>query len=427
MVSLSEKRIKVQNVADYVGKEVCICGWLADRRVVGHLMFLVVEDSSGKVQVTIKKNENRELFNYALKIPKQSAIKVIGYVNRYEDTLEVIPTRVYVLSPAIHPLPLDPTGRVPASLSVLIQNRPLALRIPRIRSNFILRSLVKELIREFFRERGYIEVDTPKIILAGAEGGANLFEVKYFDKVAYLAQSPQLYKEQLTMAFDGVFEIAQYFRAERFHTKRHLTEFTSVDLEVSYANYIDVMDILEELIKYILVEVRKRGSEIFKILNYAPPTPPTKIPRITYEEAIKTIRELGGDIKWGMDIDGANLHKLAKVYNGFYFIIDWPWETKPFYIMRKNGLSESFDLMYGDLELASGGTREHRYQELVKNILDKGLKVESFEHHIKFYKYGLPPHSGFGLGLDRLMLILTGCNNIREVVLYPRDPETLTP
>ncbi len=421
------ERVKLGEVDKYIDKDVYIYGWLEDKRIVGQVAFLVLRDMTGKVQVTVKKSMKRHLYTHVLTMPRQSILKVHGRVNLYGGTVEVIPYEIKILSEAKPPLPIDPTGRVPANLPTIINNRPLSLRIPSIRAVFQLRALAKQVLREFFISKGFVEVDTPKIIATATEGGANLFEVKYFDRAAYLAQSPQLYKEQLMMAFDGVFEIAQFYRAEKSHTRRHLTEFTSVDLEVAFADYNDVMDILEELVKHLLTEIHKRGKYLFDILDYTPPEPPSSLKRITYDEALEIIRSKGGEIKWGEDIESEGLELLAQEMKGFYFIIDWPWDIKPFYIRRKGDLTESFDLMMGRLELSSGGTREHRYSELRRNIREKGLNVESFNYHTRFYRYGMPPHAGFGLGLDRLMTILSGRENIREVVLYPRDPESLTP
>lgn len=423
---LSDRK-RITEVLKMMGEKVNIYGWIEDKRIVGGVIFLTVRDPTGVIQVTIKKDVNKDLFMKASAIPRQSIVKVGGIVREFSNVIEIVPEFIHVLSIARHPLPIDPTGRTETSIHKLLQNRPLSLRIPEINVIFRLRAITKQVIREYFINKGFIEIDTPKIIATATEGGANLFKVNYFDRQAYLAQSPQLYKEQLTMGFDGVFEISQFYRAEKSHTRKHLTEFTSVDLEVAYADYNDVMNILEELIKYVFNEVPKRGIAELEILKHTPPPPPESIPKITYDEAIKIIREGGVDIKWGEDIDGEALDVLAQEYPGFYYIIDWPWDSKPFYIKRKGDLSESFDLMLGKLELSSGGTREHRYDHLKRNIKEKGLNVEAFEYHTRFYKYGMPPHAGFGLGLDRLMTIITGRENIREVVLYPRDPETITP
>ena len=420
-------RVKLNEVSRHINKDIYVYGWVEDKRIVGQVAFIVLRDMNGKVQITVKKNVKRFLYNLMLTIPKQSMLMVYGKVNKFGETIEILPYDMKILSQAKHPLPIDPTGRVPATLPTIIENRPLSLRIPVIKAIFQLRSLAKKIIRSFFMEKGFVEVDTPKIIATATEGGANLFEIKYFNNIAYLAQSPQLYKEQLTMAFDGVFEIAQFFRAEKSHTRKHLTEFTSVDLEVAFADYNDVMDILEELVVDLLKKIGIEGRKYYEIIGFMPPQPPMEMERITYNDALEIIRGKGGEIKWGEDIDSDKLDLLAEEKKGFYFIIDWPWDIKPFYLMRKGDLTESFDLMLGRLELSSGGTREHRYNELRRNIREKELDINAFEYHTRFYQYGMPPHAGFGLGLDRLITVLTGRENIREVVLYPRDPESITP
>jgi len=418
--------IKLNGISRYIGKKIKIFGWIEDKRILGNIIFLTIRDGWGKTQITIKK-ENRSIYNLALATRRQSIIEVTGYVNKFNNTIEVIPSKYTILSEAEHPLPIDPTGRTPTALSKLIEYRPLSLRIPKINSIFKIRSIALKLTREFFYTIDATEINTPKIISTATEGGADLFKVEYFDKDAYLAQSPQLYKEEMTMGLGYVFEIAQFYRAEKSHTRKHLTEFTSVDFEGAYLDYNDVMDILSEYVRYILNKIRDEGREYYKLLGYSPPQPPKEIKRIKYSDAIRIIKDEGGDIRWGEDIDSDALKILNRRIRGFYFIIDWPWTLKPFYIMRRGDVSQSFDLMYNTLELSSGGTREHRYTELKKNIAEKGLDTSSFEYHLKHFKFGMPPHAGFGLGLDRLMLILTGRENIREVVLYPRDPETIVP
>lgn len=420
-------RIRLNLIDQYIGENVEVAGWIEDKRVLGKIMFVTLRDCSGRVQITIDKND--ELWDIFKEIPRQSTIRVKGRVQKYKNIIEIKPRLVKVEGRAKHPLPLDPSGRTPAMLHVLLNARALSLRIPEINAIFKLRSKVTNLIREFFSEiKDCTEVHTPKIIASGTEGGADLFEVNYFGHTAYLAQSPQLYKEQLMLGFDCVYEIGSYFRAEKSHTKKHLNEFISVDLEASFQDYRGVMKILEELISYVLTEIKIKGKHELDILNYTPPDPPSDIPVITYDEILDMLINVGYNVVWGEDIPSEYLAKLSREIGDFYFIIDWPWETKPFYIKRKGEkLSESFDLMYRDLELSSGGTREHIRENLEKNLIEKGLNPRNFEFHLKFFDYGMPPHAGFGLGLDRLMLVITGRENIREVVLYPRDPERLMP
>ncbi len=420
-------RIKLNVIEQHLNEEVEVAGWIEDKRILGKIMFITLRDGTGKTQLTVSKDD--DLWNILKDVPRQSAIRVRGIVRRYKDTVEIKPMHVKVESTAKHPLPLDPSGRTPAMLSVILNARALSLRVPEIKAIFRLRSKVTNLIREFFSEiKDCTEVHTPKIIASGTEGGADLFQVDYFGKVAFLAQSPQLYKEQLMLGLDCVYEIAPYFRAEKSHTRKHLNEFISVDLEVAFQDYKGVMKILEELINYVLEEIKRKGKEEFEVLKYTPPEPPGDIPILTYDEILKMLDENGIDVTWGEEVPTEHLEHIYSNIGDFYFIIDWPWDIKPFYIMRKGDkLSESFDLMYREIELSSGGTREHRRIELEKNLVAKGLDPKKFEFHLKFFDYGMPPHAGFGLGLDRLMLVVTGRENIREVVLYPRDPERLTP
>ncbi len=420
------EKIRTVDIPKYEGREVKLYGWVEDKRILGNIMFITLRDGWGRVQLTIKKDGNPSIYNRALATQRQSVISVVGRVNRYKDTYEVIPSKYFLVSQANHPLPIDPTGRTPANLPTLIEYRPLSLRIERINAIFRIRAKVKKLIRDYFYSIGAVEIDTPKIIATASEGGAELFKVDYFGRPAYLAQSPQLYKEQAVMGLTYVFEIAQFYRAEKSHTRKHLTEFTSVDFEGAYIDYNEAMDILEGLIRHVLEGIREE-KELFRVIGREPPAPPEKIERVKYDTLLELVRSRGKELKWGEDFDSEALNIIAEKYRGFYFIVDWPWDTKPFYIYRVGDYTQSFDLMHGNLELASGGTREHRYTELRKNIVDKGLNIESFEYHIRYYQYGMPPHAGFGLGLDRLVQLITGAENIREVVLYPRDPETVTP
>lgn len=419
-------RIRTSEINNFVGENVEICGWVEDKRELSKVIFITVRDGYGKVQVTVRRNTS--LWEAADKLPRQSAVLVRGRLDRYGGVIELIPEKIEVVGLAKHPLPLDPSGRVPAGLSTILDSRALSLRIPEIQAIFRLRSKVTNLIRKFFSEvKDCVEVHTPKIIASGTEGGADLFSFKYFDQTAFLAQSPQLYKEQLMLGLRCVYEIAPYFRAEKSHTSRHLNEFISIDFEMAFTDYFGVMEVLEELINFILKNIREIGKEEFNILKYRPPNPPGKIPIFTYDDILNRLSKIGKHVEWGEDIPGEMLLELADIASGFYYIINWPWRAKPFYIKRRGEHSESFDLMYRNIELSSGGTRENIREELEMNLMEKGLDLDAFEYHLKFFDYGMPPHAGFGLGLDRLMLVISGKKNIREVVLYPRDPDRLMP
>ena len=423
------KHLKTKDVKENVlGEKAKIYGWIEDKRPLGKLIFLTLRDQYGKVQLVVRKGPSKA-WETCEKITKQSAVEVIGLVKKAPDKLEIEVEEMKVLSAAKPPLPLDPTGRTKAELPTILDSRPLSLRIPQIGAIFKIKSEVLRIIRQFFYENGFVEVNTPKIIASATEGGANLFDVDYFGRKAYLAQSPQLYKEQLMLYFERVFEIAQYFRAEKMHTVKHLTEFISVDAEIAYWSYLDVVDFLEKMTKFIFREVVRACEEEYRVIGYKPPET-NSFKRFTYDECLNILRERGFKLKWGEDFGTEELKALGEEVNSFYFIIDWPKATKPFYIKVKEGsreTTESFDLMFRELELASGGTRVSDRGELEKRLAESGLNVESFKDHLRFFDCGIPPHAGFGLGLDRLMMILTGRKNIREVVLYPRDPERLTP
>jgi nondiscriminating aspartyl-tRNA synthetase len=280
-----------------------------------------------------------------------------------------------------------------------------------------------------------MEVNTPKIIGSASEGGANLFSFPYFKKKAYLAQSPQLYKEQLTLALDRVFEIGPYFRAENSHTVRHLTEFISVDMEAAFLDYEDIMDIVEEIILDVTLGLNERCNSFLQLVTgrqeIATPFHKSRtIDRLTYEQCLEELAREGENLEFGDDLSDASLRKLGEIHQGFYFIMDWPLKLKPFYIHERehnSKISKSFDLQYGYLEIASGGRRQHDSSKLRARIIEQGLNPLNFSEHLKAFDWGMPPHSGCGLGFDRLMMILTNSQNIRDVVLYPRDTERLMP
>jgi aspartyl-tRNA synthetase len=273
------------------------------------------------------------------------------------------------------------------------------------------------------RSEGFVEVNTPKIIGSASEGGANLFGFEYFRKQAYLAQSPQLYKEQLVLALDRVFEIAPYFRAENSNTVRHLTEFLSVDIEAAFIDYEDAMDLAEKVIKNVF--------RLYALNDLSKIPMPGSISRLTYEDCVEALRKEGEKLEFGDDLSDTSLRTLGKLYKGFYFIKDWPIELKPFYIHEKKDnsstLTQSFDLQYGYLELISGGQRQHDPLKLRKRLIEQGLNPANFDRHLEVFGWGMPPHSGWGLGFDRLMMVLTNSDNIRNTVLYPRDPNRLMP
>ena len=412
-----------------VGQQVRVGGWIEDIRDIGKLAFVTIRDVTGICQAIVTGSNLQS----ALQVPRQSVVIVTGIVQESKArdfTVEVKVSEFTVLTEALHPLPIDPTGRVESAIDKRLDARALDLRNPRVAAIFRLRSAGLKIIRDALCSQGFIEVNTPKIIGSASEGGANLFGFDYFGRrKAYLAQSPQLYKEQLMIGLDKVFEIAPYFRAENSHTVRHLSEFTSVDIEAAFLDYEEIMDILEKIVRKVAIEFHEKHIADLQAAG-ANEISVTKIDRLTYEQCLDELAKEGEKLEFGDDLSDSALRRLGNLHPGFYFIMDWPLKLKPFYIHGKDEdirLSKSFDLQYNYLELASGGRRLHDPAKLRGRLAEQGLNPASFQDHLKAFDWGMPPHSGLGLGYDRLMMVLTGEHNVREVVLYPRDTERLTP
>lgn len=414
------------------GKMVTLAGWVESIRKLGGIKFIILRDKEGRSQITVPRSKT-EIFDIVDKLGKEYVVWIRGIVRKIEKApqgAEIIPEEIKILNTAISPLPLDPSGRVDANLDTQLDNRVLDLRRPEKRAIFIIRHEAVNAIREFLLSRKFIEINTPKIIAASSEGGADLFPISYYDKEAFLSQSAQLYKEQMSSVFEKVFEIAPCFRAEVSRTVRHLSELYAVDVEVAFNDYEDVMKLLEELICHVFKHIKEKCSEELKALNYNLSVPETPFPRYTYTDIIEKLQREGVEINWGDDISTQAYRKLGESLKGTYFIYDWPTAGKPFYILpRKDNpqICESFDLMYGWLELASGGTRIHKKDMLIERLKEQKLNPESFTFHLKTFDWGMPPHAGWGLGLERLVMSLTGAENIRECILYPRDRDRLTP
>jgi aspartyl-tRNA synthetase len=412
-----------------VGQQVRVGGWIEDVRDIGKLAFVTIRDVTGACQAIV----TGDRVQLATQAPRQSAVVVAGIVQKSKAKdfpVEVKVSEFNILTKAVHPLPIDPTGRVESAIDKRLDSRALDLRTPKVAALFRLRSAGLQVIRDTLHGEGFIEVNTPKIIGSASEGGANLFGFDYFGKrKAYLAQSPQLYKEQLTLGLDRVFEIGPYFRAENSHTVRHLTEFTSIDIEAAFMDYEDVMDVVENVVKNVAGEFGEKHRADLELAG-GKEISISKIDRLTYEQCLEELAKEGEKLQFGDDLSDAALRKLGEIHRGFYFIMDWPLKLKPFYIHEKEDnpkLSKSFDLQHGYLELVSGGRRLHDPARLRSRLAEQGLNPASFEEHLKAFDWGMPPHSGWGLGYDRLMMVLTSSQNVRDVVLYPRDTDRLTP
>ena len=389
-------------------------------------------DKNGQIQVIAKKgggcpDEIREKIS---KIKPHSSISITGTVQsspKAPGGVELIPTDLRIFSQVEKIPPFEPQAKTVKNIDTRLEVRPIDLRRKTLQHIFNARSKVLKSIRDYFYESDFTEINTPKMIATATEGGAALFPIFYYNKEAFLAQSPQLYKEQLTMSFEKVFEIAPIFRAEPSRTNRHLAEAISIDLEESFVDYGDVMNRIED----IVVRAVKTISDYVAAnsdVEFTVPAIPQKIPRYSYTELIDKMQKAGAKAEFGDDLYPSNLKKIG--LEGFYFIKDWPLGPKPFYVkasLEDPKISESFDLMFGDLELSSGSTRIEKRDELALRMKNKGMKTDAFEYHLGAFDYGVAPHAGCGIGLERLMMALTGTENIRDVTFYPRDIDRLTP
>ena len=414
-------------------------GWVSNVKSVGKITFIEVIDdlSISPVTVVVKKdNVDPEAWSISSSLKIGSAVRIKGVIPEVvvsRKGRELQATRIVVLSEPLELPPIDLTGKTPANFDLYLDHRYLALRLPRFRAIFITRAKLVGFAREFFSEKGFLEVHTPKLVGAGAEGGATLFTLDYFGQRAYLSQSPQLYKQMLMCGVPRVFEITPYFRAEKFSTPRHLNESWGLDVEMGFIeSEEDVMRILEDFIRGSIRRLKSEAGDLLKTAGLALMDEPSTIPRITYTEAVEILNKLGYNVRWGDDLDTQTEKSLGEHLAGqgypIYFITKYPWDAKPFYIMREGEeASRSFDLDINGIEIASGGQREHRYHELLQNLRAKGLSEEEFTFYTTAFKFGMPPHGGFGLGLDRLLMTLLGLSNIREVVLFPRDRFRLVP
>ncbi|MDO5852699.1 MAG: aspartate--tRNA(Asn) ligase [Thermoplasmata archaeon] len=418
---------------------VSVGGWVQDTRNLGGISFITMRDRDGTYQVTMpKKKIDPELFGLLTTLPRETVVRIEGEVKESNQTAtgwEIIPTAAEVVSQAAVPLPLGVVDKVNVEMDTRLNHRFMDLRKPEVRAIFELKSLMVDLIEEAVRGMGFTRVYTPKIGAAGAEGGAELFRVQYFDKPAYLAQSPQLYKQILmSTGLDRVYELGPAFRAEQSNTNRHVTEFISFDGEMSWiGSQEDVMRAIEEVVDHVLTGLRDRGAKQLQILGKEINVPARPYPILTYSECLSIVQAAGLPLKEGDDLgtEGEKIvgeHMAAKGCD-LYFIAEYPEEAKPFYIMEKDGTpySFSFDLDYKGQEISSGGQREHRYDVLVARMEKKGLDPEDFGFYLEAFRYGMPPHGGWGIGIERLLVKALDLPNIREAILFPRDPARLSP
>ncbi|MCK4348954.1 MAG: aspartate--tRNA(Asn) ligase [Thermoplasmatales archaeon] len=418
------------------GKTITVAGWVEDIRNIGSIAFIILRDRKGTLQVTALKKKTPEIFEKLVAISRESVISVKGLCkesDKARNGYEIIPQEFEVLSAAETPLPLGVVDKVESELDTRLDNRFIDLRKQEIQAIFKIRTAIIASAHDYLRSKSFIEVHTPNIISSSSEGGTDVFKLEYFEKEAFLAQSPQLYKQMLmATGLDRVYEIAWYFRAEEHNTRKHLNESTAVDVEMAFIkNEEDVMKILENLV-YNMWKRASECKEEFGVLDKEITLPSLPFKRVPYDEVIKKLNGKGSKITWGEDLGSEDEKLLGKIMkdegHDFYFIIKYPIEAKPFYTMPEGEkYSRSFDLECKGVELASGSQRIHNIEILKGRIKACNLDPKDFESYLKGFRYGIPPHGGFGFGIERFLMELLDIKNIRECILFPRDRTRLTP
>ncbi len=424
------------------GNTVITMGWVRALRGGGKIKFIQLADRMGTVQVTAKAdNVDAELMKIIDSLGREYVIAVKGTVKPNKeapDGLEIIPQDIRILNIAESPLPLEVvTKKTPAELPTRLDSRFMDLRKPEIAAIFDIKDAVTSSVRNFFEKNGFIEIHTPKLLAEASEGGAEVFKVKYFDRNAYLAQSPQFYKQiMMSTGFDKVYEIAPAFRAEKSRTSRHVAEIIMLDIELAFINSVeDVMGITEKMMAEIVEFVSKTEKKSLEILKKEIQIPKLPFPRITMEEAKELLKKRGLRYSPDAELDTAGERTLGEIIkekfgHDFVFLTDFPWKEAKFYHMKNENnpkVTHRCDLIYKGVETATISLREHRYQVLMKQAKEMGVDPKKIEFYLNSFRYGMPPHGGAGIGIDRIVQQMLELPNIQEAVLFPRTPDRLSP
>lgn len=437
-------KINIENLNEYFEKEITISGFVDNIRNLQWVQFVILRDATGKVQVTIEKSleENSTMVETINNLPVESTVKITGKVVSNEKVklngMEIIPTSIEVTSESLDELPFNFKDLENVNIDTRLDYRFIDLRNEKNNFMFKVQSTLIRYMREYLYNNDFTEIHTPKLLGAASESGAEVFEVKYFDRSAYLAQSPQFYKQMaIASGMGNVFEVAPCFRAENSNTSRHATEFTSFDVEFSYINsYEDVMNLEAEMLSYALGKLKDElGERIKEVFGQEVIVPTLPFPTMRLQDVYKELEERYGYIveeseKTDLTTEAERLcYKLAKEKfdHEFMFVTDYPAEKRAFYHMRdKEGKLQGYDLIWRGVEITSGAQREHRYEEICKNAKSKGLG-DDVKFYLGFFKYGCPPHGGFAIGVDRLTMLLLGIPSVKETQFLFRGPNRLNP
>ncbi|HKM43578.1 MAG TPA: aspartate--tRNA(Asn) ligase [Limnochordia bacterium] len=428
------KRVLIEELVNCLEQEVLVKGWVLRIRRLSQVNFLVLRDRTGVIQVVVD-----PLLLKDVEISTESVVEIVGLVKpepRSKVGFELVAQTIKVLSLAGN-LPINVNGQeLNVPLDIALDNRVLSLRHAKVNPVFRIQAALGQAFQEFLNKEGFVQVFTPKIVVSGTEGGTELFALDYFEEKAYLAQSPQFYKQMLVGAgFERVYEVGQVFRAEKHATSRHLNEYVSLDLEMGFIeSEHDVMDLENRLLVQMFAQVQERCAKELDLLGICLPEVPS-IPRIALSEALEVLeREYGrerSDKEADLDPEGERLlsrYVLEQTGSEFVFVTDYPWEKRPMYTMPKGEVTTaSFDLLFRGLEITTGGQRIHSHELLVENMRKKGLNPAEFSSYLNNFTIGMPPHGGLAIGLERLTAQIIGLSNIRQACLFPRDRHRLTP
>jgi nondiscriminating aspartyl-tRNA synthetase len=437
------QRTLIADTIDKIDETVKISGWVKTRRDHGKIVFVDLRDRSGVLQCVITPEAKR--YDDFKRTRVQWVLNLTGKIKTRPEKLinlemktgkvEMDVQDFEVLSQA-QELPIDISdNEINLHIETLLDYRNLSIRNEKIGAIFRVYDEVLKSYADYLRSQNFLEIKTPKLLSACTEGGAEFFKVKYFDREAYLAQSPQFYKQAGVGAFERVFEIGSVFRAEPHFTSRHINEFVGLDAEMGFiTGSEDVMDALEETMKQILINVKEKCAEELKI-HGAGIEIPENFPRIRFSEALEVLKKEFGKEMEGNDIDPEGerlICEWAKKEKGsdFVFLTNYPWAIRPMYIMPdpKNPKETfGFDLLYRGVEIASGGQRIHDHDQLVENMKRKNLNPDDFKNYLEIFRFGMPPHGGWGLGSERIVQKILGLKSIKEAILFPRDVKRLTP
>jgi len=424
------------------GKKVLVKGFVHDVRDIGNLKFLLLRDMSGIIQITAhKEGTSKDVFDKLGKISGESTITVEGIVKKSKQSpggREVVPEKVDILNKSEEklPIPIIEKGSLKTDLSKRLDFRSIDLRKPENLAIFKIQSALVEGMQDYLNKNGFIQVFTPCIMGVPAESGAEVFQIMYFDRPAFLRQDPQLHR-QLTIlgGIEKIYEIGPSWRAEKSHTVKHLCEHRNCVVELAFIkDETDTMRVEEQLIVSAIKHVIAKCGDELKLLGIELKVPKTPFPELRFPDIYDILKKNGKDI-YGQDLDSEAEKILWEYVNKkykseFYFFNRFPHKIKPFYVMEVDEDPEwarSVDLNFKGLELSSGGQREHQYEKIIKNAKERGMSLKSVEWFAKFFKYGCPPHGGFSIGIERFTQMLLNLQNVRDATLFPRDPERITP